>query len=225
MYIAIFLVLGRVFGPAVLSWIHLPALVIRLLWLVLLGVGVPLLVAWLGVRAHPRQPNNLSRRRSIGAMLLGSFAGASALAATWSTIDTVARLLLGEAHPLLDPLGLAKVYGGGAYLLVYVALIAVLIGISVAYYELILPHQAPYWTPLPRQTLDLTLLVLGLFGTIFVSTFVVVGYESFELWWQTGGPIVLLGHLLGVGAYAITSVYGRSLAVAVVPTLSKRTIR
>ncbi|MDX6382332.1 MAG: hypothetical protein QOI57_3356 [Rubrobacteraceae bacterium] len=224
-YIAVFLVLGRVFGPTVLSWIHLPALGIRLIWLLLLGVGLPLLVAWLGVRAHPRQPEHPSRRRSVGAVLLGSFAGATALAATWSTVNIVARLQLGETHRFLDPLGLARVYGGSAYLLVYAALLSLLIGLSAVYYELVLPRLAPHQVSLLRQTLGLMLLALALFGAIFVSTFVVEGFASFELWSQTGGPLVLLGHVLGVVGYAITSVYGRALAIAVAPTLSRRTIR
>jgi hypothetical protein len=177
-------VLGRVFGPVALSWIHLPTLVLRLLWLLLLGVGLPLLVARLGVRSHPRQPENPSRRRLVGVVLLGSFAGASALAATWSAVDSVARLLLGEHHRFLDPLGLARVYGGGVYLLVYIALLSLLIGIGAVYYELVLPHLAWRQGSLPRQTRGLMLLTLGLLGTIFVCTFVVVGYVSFKLWWR-----------------------------------------
>jgi len=48
----------------------------------------------------------------------------------------------------------------------------------------------------------------------------VVGYASFELWWQTGGLIVLLGDVLGVGTYALITVYGRVLAIALAPSLS-----
>ena len=45
-YIAIFLALGAVFGPGILDRIHPPALVIRLLWLLPLAVGLPLLLVW-----------------------------------------------------------------------------------------------------------------------------------------------------------------------------------
>jgi hypothetical protein len=214
------LVLGRVFGPAVLEWLHLPELGKHLLWLLLLAVGLPLLVVFVGLRAHPRQPSYPSRRRSAGAVLLGSFAGAAALAATWTKVDTVARLLLEEAHLYLDPVGLGREYGGDAYLLVHTALLLVLIGVGAAYYGLVLPTLEWRYVSLLRQTLGLTLFALGVFGTIFVSTFLVVGYASFELWWQTGGLIVLLGDVLGVGAYALITVYGRVLAIALAPSLS-----
>jgi membrane protein DedA with SNARE-associated domain len=220
-YIAVFLILGRVFGPAVLSWLHLPELGKQLLWLLLLAVGLPLLVVFVGLRAHPRQPAHPSRRRSAGAVLLGSFAGATALTATWTMIDTVAALLLREAHPFLDPVGLAREFGGGAYLLIYAALLLVLIGVGAAYHGLLLPPLEWRHVSLLRQTLGLTLFALGVFGVIFVSTFVVVGYASFELWWQTGGLMVLLGDVLGVGTYALITVYGRVLAIALAPSLSR----
>src|SRR5215208_6547750 len=222
-YIAVFLVLGRVFGPAVLDWLHLPELGKHLLWMLLLAVGLPLLVVFVGLRAHPRQPAHPSRRRSVGAVLLGSFAGAAALAATWTMVDTVATLLLREAHPFLDPVGLAREFGGDVYLLVHAALLLVLIGIGAAYYGLVLPYLGWCQVSLLRQTLGLTLFALGVFGAIFVCTFVVVGYASFELWWQTGGLMVLLGDVLGVGTYALITVYGRVLAIALAPSLSPPT--
>src|SRR5918912_2280291 len=49
-YVAVFLVLGAVFGPAILALIHLPELGIRMLWLLLLAVGLPLLMVWWGSR-------------------------------------------------------------------------------------------------------------------------------------------------------------------------------
>src|ERR687885_2584292 len=46
-YIAVFLVLGALFGPAVLDLIHLPELGIRMLWLLLLALGPPpLMGSW-----------------------------------------------------------------------------------------------------------------------------------------------------------------------------------
>jgi hypothetical protein len=136
-------------------------------------------------------------------------------------IDTVATLLLREAHPFLDPVGLAREFGGGAYLWVYAALLLVLIGVGAVYYGLVLPPLEWRYVSLLRQVLGLTLFALSVFGVIFVSTFVVVGYASFELWWQTGGLIVLLGDVLGVGTYALITVYGRVLAIALAPSLSR----
>jgi membrane protein DedA with SNARE-associated domain len=226
-YIAVFLVLGAVFGPAILDRVHLPALGIRLLWLLPLAVGLPLLMIWWGARAHARrQYAEPSRRRAVGAVVLGGFVGATALAATWSATATAAELL-GAPHPLnvtyilltwLLGLGLNA---GGISLLLYAALLSLFVGIGTAYHELVLPYVAPRGVSLPRQALGLTLLALGLFWIIFAFILLVVGGESFGLWWQTGGPIVLLGAALGMGTYAVTVVYGRALAIAVASTLRR----
>jgi membrane protein DedA with SNARE-associated domain len=221
-YIAVFLVLGAVFGPTVLDRIHLPALAIRLLWLLPLAVGLPLLMVRWGSRAHVRQSTDPSRWRAVGAVLLGGFVGATALTATWSTTATVAELL-GADHPLNVTYTLLNWLLGlglevrGVSLLLYAALWSLFMGTGVAYYELILPLLATHGVSLPRQALGLALLALGLFGVAFASTLLVERDESFDLWWQTGGPIVLLGVALGVGIYALTTVYGRALAVSATP--------
>src|SRR5687767_3534548 len=57
-YIAAFLTLGAIFGPAVLERIHLPALAVRLLWVLPLAVGLPLLMVWGSSRsAHSADPS------------------------------------------------------------------------------------------------------------------------------------------------------------------------
>lgn len=94
-YVAVFLVLGAGFGPEVLDRIHLPALAIRLLWLLPLAVGPPLLMVRWGSRAYARPTAAPSRRRAIGVVLLRGFAGATA---TWSATATTAELL-GADHP------------------------------------------------------------------------------------------------------------------------------
>jgi hypothetical protein len=136
-------------------------------------------------------------------------------------VDTVGRLLLVEAHPFLDPVGLGREYGGDTYLLVHAALLLVLICVGAAYYGLVLPPLKCRQVSLLRQKLGLMLFTLGVFGALFVSTFLVIGYASIELWWQTGGLIVLLGDVLGVGTYALITVYGRVLTIALAPSLSR----
>jgi membrane protein DedA with SNARE-associated domain len=227
-YMAVFLVLGAVFGPAVLDLIHLPELGIRMLWLLLLAVGLPVLMVWWGSRAHPGRPADPSRRREIGAVLVGGFAGTSALAATWSITATVAKGL-GVDHPLnvtyallswLLSLGLGV---DGLSLPSYALLLSLFMGISAVYYELVLPYLAPRGVSLARQTVGLVLVAGGLFGTVFFSTPLAMHDESFVLWWQSGGPIVLLGTTLGVISYALTTVYGRALVFAAAPTLRRNT--
>jgi len=46
LYVGAFLALGAIFGPTVLERIHLPVLAVRLLWVLPLAIGLPLLVVW-----------------------------------------------------------------------------------------------------------------------------------------------------------------------------------
>lgn len=217
-YIALFLALGAVFGPAVVERLHPPALALRLLWLLPLAVGLPLLVVWWGSRAHPRSPPAPSRRRMVGSTLLGGFAGGVALTATWSTTATVAELS-GADHPLNVAYALLNWLLGlgleidGLSVLLYAALLALFVGLSAAYNGLVLPYLAPRGVSLPRQALGLALLALGLFGVVFAGASLVVRDETFDLWWRSGGPVVLLGVALGVAIYAPTTIYGRALAL------------
>lgn len=227
-YIAVFLALGAVFGPAILDRIHLPAHGLRLLWLLPLAVGLPFLIVRWSRRVHARQPEDPSRRRLVGAVLLGSFAGTVALTAALSATATVAELF-GASHPLNVTYALLgwlllglELDVGLALLLLYVVLLTLLTGAAVAYYELVLPYLAPRRATPSRQVLGLALLAFGLLLTIFLFSLLVERDGSFDdAWWQGGGPIMLLGLALGVVVYATTAVYGRVLATTVVPSLRR----
>ena len=221
-YIAAFLTLGAIFGPAVLDRIHLPVLAVRLLWVLPLAVGLPLVVVWASSRS--RAPADPSRGRVVGAALLGSFAGAIALAATLSATTTVAELL-GASHPLnVAYTFVGWLVGAGpdvhaTTLSLYSVLLLLLVGISTAYYEFVLPYLAPHGVSQIWQVLGLALLTLGGFGLLLASAAVLRRDDSFDLWWQTGGPVVLLGVVCGAAVYALTAVHGRALAIAVAPVL------
>jgi membrane protein DedA with SNARE-associated domain len=222
-YIATFLVLGAVFGPTILDRIHLPALGVRLLWLSLLAVGLPLLILWWARRLRPR-PADPSRGRSMSAALLASFAGTTALTAVLSAAATVAELF-GASHPLnvayalLDRLLLDSLAVNASSLLLYAILLSLLAGVAVLYYELVLPYLAVRALPPLWDILALALLAFGVFGGIFLSSLLLTPDASLDLWQQTGGPIMLLGSVLGVMVYASTVVYGRILAMAMTPTV------
>ena len=224
-YIAVFLALGAIFGPAILERIHLPAHGLRLLWLLPLAVGLPFLIVRWSRRVHSRQPESPSHTRLVGAVLLASFAGTVALTATLSTTATVAELF-GASHPLNVTYALLgwlllglELDVGLALLLLYIVLLALLTGAAVAYYELVLPYLAPRGATPSRQVLGLSLLAFGLLVTIFLFSLFVERDGSFDdAWWQGGGPIMLLGLALGVVVYATTAVYGRVLATAVAPS-------
>src|SRR5215217_886055 len=229
-YVAAFLALGAAFGPGILERIHLPSQGVRLLWLLPLALGLPLLIVRWGHRVRSRQPANPSRRRLAGAVLLGSFVGTVALAATLSATAAVAELF-GAAHPLnvayalLGWLLLGVELGAGVtVVLLYAVLLTLLVGLAMAYYELMLPYLTPHGFPSSWQILGLALLALGLLGGIFLLSLFVDRDTSFDdMWWQTGGPMMLIGISLGVTAYATTAVYGRVLAITAAPILHRDT--
>jgi len=186
-------------------------------------------VRW-GHRVRSRQPANPSRRRLVGAVLLGSFVGTVALATTLSAAAAVAELF-GAAHPLnvaytlLGWLLLGLELGAGVtVVLLYAVLLALLVGLAMAYYELMLPYLRPHGFPPSWQILGLALLALGLLGSIFLISLFVDRDTSFDdVWWRAGGPMMLIGISLGVTVYATTAVYGRVLAIATAPTLRRDT--
>jgi membrane protein DedA with SNARE-associated domain len=227
-YVAAFLALGAAFGPAILDRIHLPSHGVRLLWLLPLALGLPLLIVRWGNRVRSRQPTDPSRRRLVSAVLLGGFAGTVALAAMLSATAAVAELF-GAEHPLnvtyalLGWLLLGVELGAGVtVVLLYTILLTLLVGLATAYYELALPYLRLHGFPLSRQVLGLALLALGLLGGVFLISLFVERDASFDdLWWQAGGPMMLIGISLGVTAYAATAVYGRVLAIAVAPNVRR----
>jgi hypothetical protein len=103
-------------------------------------------------------------------------------------------------------------------LFIYVVLLLVLVGLSTAYYELVLPYLAPRGVSHLGQVLGLALLTIGVLGLIF-SAASTGRDDAFDLWWQTASPIVVLGIAWGIAVYALTAVYGRALMIAVAPAL------
>ena len=66
-YIGVFLGLGALFGPRVAEYLHLPALELRLIWLLALAIGLPIVLAWICYRGHASYNAAPSRRRTFGA--------------------------------------------------------------------------------------------------------------------------------------------------------------
>jgi len=219
-YTATLLALGAAFGPTVLNWIYLPTIEGRLIWLVLLAVALPLLMVWWARRTRSLQPTEPSRRRLVSAVLLGSFAGTAALAAFLFATSVIAELL-GTAVPLLNAAYSLLGWSVLTFLSLYAALLVLLLGVAIVYYEVVLPHLASRSVPLFLQTLGLALLALSFFGTIFLSSMLVVRVRSLDPWWQAGEPIALVSVVPGVALYALTTVYARALAIAVLPTFRR----
>jgi hypothetical protein len=222
-YIALLLTLGVVFGPTIVELIHIPHLWLRLLWLLALAVGLPLLLAWLASRSRAPQPVRPSPRKVFGAMLLASFAGTTALAAAWATASTAAQLL-GITRPLNVTYTLAGwLLGRGlratsAYTLIYSGLLLLCVAVGAAYDTFVLPRLAPRGTTRLRQALGLALLGMTLVVIAFAPALALRRGSPLAAWWQAGGPPLLLALALGMLSYAVTTVYGRALALAVLPS-------
>ena len=226
-YIALFLGLGSLFGPAVLRYVHLPAVEFRLIWLLLLAVGLPLLLAWFCYRGHAEYTVAPSRRRTLSAILLASFAGATAMAASWAAAASLAEVL-GEPRPLNVIYSLADVLLGrglrpaSAYMLVYSALLVLCVGVGAAFYEVVLPWAAPRGTTLARQALGLTLMGVVLLCAFLAPAIIASHGGPIVRWWQSGSPPLLaLALLSGIICYALTTTCARVLAIAILPSLRR----
>lgn len=227
-YIAIFLALGAIFGPTILDRVHLPANGLRLLWLLPLAIGLPLLILRWGRRVRSRQPAAPSRRRLLGAVLFGGFAGTVALTATLAATAAIAELL-GASHPLNVAYSLLgwTMFGiesevDATLLLLYAALLVLLVGMAAIFDGLVLPYLAPRGLSPSSQVLGLALLTVGFLGLIFLLSLIVEDPGSLALWWGSGGgPVMLLGVAVGVLAYALTAVYARVLAIYAAPSFRR----
>jgi membrane protein DedA with SNARE-associated domain len=225
-YIGLFLALGALFGPKVVEFLHLPALELRLIWLLALALGLPILLVWICNRGHASYTAAPSRRRTFGALLLASFAGATSMAAAWAAAATIAELA-GAPRPLNVTYELAQVLLGrglrptSAYMLVYAALLLLCVGVGILYYDLVLPIISPKGTSLQRQTLGLALLGVALVNAFLTPALLWSRGRPLDRWWLAGGPLLLLALLTGIVLYALTTACARALAIAILPSFRR----
>jgi hypothetical protein len=219
-YIVGLLALGALFGPTVIDAIHLPRLAVRLLWLLALAVGLPALLAWLATRRSTRVLALPTTWHTVGAMLLISTVGTTALAASWATAATLTELV-GRPYALNATYALAGwLLGRGfratsAYALIYIGLLLLCVAVGAIYDMYLLPRLAPRGATRLRQALGLALLSMVLVIVIFAPLLILERQSPLALWWQSGGPVLLVALVLGMLSYAITTVYGRALVVTV----------
>lgn len=222
-YIAVFLALGSLFGPTIVQYMHVPEVELRLIWLLALALGLPLLLAWLCYRGHAEYRAAPSRRRTLGAILLASFAGATSMAAAWAAAATLATLL-GQPQQLNVTFSLANALLGhglrpaSAYMLIYSALLILCVAIGAVFYELILPVIAARGTSLVRQALGLALLCIVLVSSFLTPALLASPRGPIDRWWEAGGPLLGLALLAGILCYAFTTACARALAIAILPS-------
>jgi membrane protein DedA with SNARE-associated domain len=227
-YIGVFLALGSLFGPVIAEQIHAPEQALRLLWELVLAIGLPLLFGWLCIRGHAQTVEQPSRRRQLGALVLASFAGTTSMAAAWAGAATLTDLLgaprsLDVTHMLASWLldrGL-RTSGAGAHMLVYAGLLLLCVGVGVVYYEFIQSRFGTKGATLPGQVLGLGLLGGSIVAGFFTLALVFGRVRPLERWWQAGGSLLPLAIAVGIPCYTLTMVYGRALAIAVLPSFSR----
>jgi membrane protein DedA with SNARE-associated domain len=227
-YIAIFLALGALFGKPILEQIHAPGLLLRLCWQLALAVGLPGLFMWLCYRAHAEHPLPPSRWRVVSAMVVASFAGAAALAASWAFAGNLVQLFGISADHLDITVLLVRWLSGhgwrdaGSHMLVYLTLIMACIAIGVIFFDLLLPWIAPESKSLTHQVLGL-MLFTGVLVALFLAPLV-----QFRLvaplyhWWHSGPWLLSLTLAFGIVSYSLTVVYGRALAILILPSLRRK---
>ncbi len=212
-YILVFLALGRLFGVAVLERLHFPGVSVRFVSYILLGIGLPTLLAWLCVRAHIQREEDrpAGRTVAIGAAVLGGLAGTIAFAATWAA-GFAATDLARTSPPLTIGYRLARRLLGrpeGAFLLANTLLLLGGVALGVLYLEVVLPRLARRLHTLPGQILGLALLTFALDGGLNA----LVGFPG-----QRRAPLTI-AILLALGSlgYATTVACARALALALRP--------
>ena len=219
-YIAVFLGLGYMFGPSIVARLHVPDFGLRLLWLLCLALGLPLMLVWAYTHAHPYRPQLPSSRRLWLATMLASLAGASSLTATWALSPTISALFGASAPPPMYSVD--RIIERGlpvttAHVLLAVILLVAAVGVSAAYYGIVarwIERQEP--RPL-RQVVELTILGGGLL-LVCIAAIDIVEVNRVLLSWRHTTALLLTTNLLGVVSYAFTTVYARGLAVAILPS-------
>jgi membrane protein DedA with SNARE-associated domain len=221
-YVIGFLGLGALFGPTVAAYLHLPEATLRLLWTGVLALGLPSLAVWLAAgRRTPRPAPGTPWQRG-GALLLASFAGTVALAGTWAFAATIIEAL-GATAPLNLTYTLAGWLGGrglratSAYMLIYTLLLSLCVSLGTLYDLVVIPHLAPGGTSRIRATLGLALLAVVVLVSLLTPALIAAPASPIVRWWLTGGPQLGVVLVLGLLSYACTTVYGRVLALTVVP--------
>lgn len=211
-YIFVFLILGRIFGQAVLESLHLPRVSARLVGLLLAAIGLPALLVWFAKGAHIEREDDIvpGRHLTVGAALLASLAGTVVFAAAWAAAYAVTDLA-GLPPPVLLGYRLARRVLGqqpGAFLLGYSALILGGIALGSVYLEFLLPRLTRWLRSFPSQVTGLAASILAL--SIWFAWHSAIPHRPYAY--------LAIGITLSLGsiAYAITVVYARALALSLI---------
>jgi membrane protein DedA with SNARE-associated domain len=215
----IFMLLGALVGPAVVEAFHLPGQAVRLAELLLLALGLPALLWHFCLKLDPGAAPPVSRRRLVGPVLLASAAGAAAMSSAWAAVASAAALAgrWPELHLLLDLARWLTGRGlppGMAYVALFTGLLAICAAVGTAYDLALRPAVATSPRALLRQSLILAAVAGGILVLILLVLLNLPQSGPARLWWASSRPGIAVALTLGAAAYAVTTVCGHSLGVA-----------
>lgn len=215
----LFMALGALLGPSALEALHLPRLAVRLVEMLAIAVGLPALLWWLCSRVRNEPTTPATRRTLFWPLLLASAAGVAAMAATWAAAAAFVGLLglqqqlnltVGAAH-WLSGRGLRPVT---AYTVVVCGLLLGSAVLGLAYAFVLRPQVAVKPRALLQQAAILAALSGGCIALLIVIGMLAPNNQPFIAWWHTGSTRIVSTFGLGIVSYALTTVCGHSLAVA-----------
>src|SRR5690606_19647281 len=90
--ILVFLTLGSRFGPTIVAHMHAPERFLRLLWLLLLSIGLPALFVWFCRKDHILRVPEPSEWRQVSALAVANLVGITAMAGTWSGAASLSEI-------------------------------------------------------------------------------------------------------------------------------------
>lgn len=226
-YLVFFLLIGYVLGPQAVERIHLPAISFRLIVLMIVAIGLPIVLRRLNKDTADDDTRTiqagLTRGQRTGAALLAGFAGACELAMIFAIAASFTRLMrrvevrdaaLRLARWLDADQGPRAV--GIAYTLDYLAMLVTTLLAALVFFQFLMPRLRIGPRKLVRQTLALWLFSVLLAGVAIVLSIINHFFRRSDnpiLWLSNAGSVVLLIIVLGLLGYAYVAVEARRLAI------------
>ncbi|MBA3947212.1 MAG: DedA family protein [Herpetosiphonaceae bacterium] len=226
-YLVVFLLIGYFVGPQAAERIHLPTISLRLILLLVVAIGLPLVLRHLNrstasddTRAIQTGLTTTERR---AAAALGGFVGMIELTCIWGVTASVTNLL-GQTEVNHAALTLARWLAADrlprgpelAYILDYLLTCIICVAAAVVFFQVIMPllHLRP--RRLGPQTLLLWggMVLLTLLAVVFGILRQIVRHPAIgTIWLSHSGGIVLGILVVGLLGYAYVTTATRRLAI------------
>ncbi len=226
-YLVIFLLLGYFVGPQAAERIHLPTISLRLILLLLVAIGLPLVLRHLNRSTASDDTRAIeiglgTRQREVAAAL-GGFVGLIELMTIWGVAASLTNLL-GQTEVHHAALTLARWLVAErlprgpevAYILEYLLTCILCIAAAIVFFQRLMPLLRLHPRKLGGQTLALWLQMVFLTllaAALAIFRQVVRRPAVGTIWLTHAGAIVLAVMVLGLLGYAYVAAATRRLAI------------